>query len=490
MNHSIWNVKTGADRINSSVGFGLVVLASLLIGSVITMGGEKVGMAAMVLPFLLFFVVRLFKYPSMGLEVALFLGFFASGLSRYVRGVPFGLGIDVILFLSWLALLFKRFRKTDWTPLKNDLFILTLIWFGYLVLELGNPEMRSATAWFYAMRGIGFYSLLAFGLAFMFYRQPKHLDKFLITITAISVLGTLWGFRQKIFGVDAAEHYWLYVEEHYDEHILFGVLRVFSFYSDAGQFGASQAMMALVCGVIALGPLPWKQKIFYAIAAIATFLGFAISGTRGAIMVPAFGGLMYLIVSRNFKILIAGVTAAGIVFYILKYTFLFQGVEQVKRMRTGLDPDNPSLNARLRNQVTFSRYLKTRPLGGGVGTAGYWGERFSPGTLLANTPTDSWYVKIWAETGIVGLSLHVFILGYVMGKGGNIVWNLQDRQLKYKVMGLYAGVCGIITSSYGNQIFGQMPTGMIMNLAIPMIFLAPHYDKILAQNKSIVSPKS
>ena len=131
---------------------------------------------------------------------------------------------------------------------------------------------------------------LGFGIAFFYYRKVKDLDKFLNIITYLSVLGTLWGLRQQIFGTDAAEDYWLWVEDHQDEHVLFGVLRVFSFYSDAGQFGSSQAMMSLLCGIIALGPGPLKSRLWYGFAAFMTFIGFAISGTRGALAVPAAGG--------------------------------------------------------------------------------------------------------------------------------------------------------------------------------------------------------
>ena len=141
---------------------------------------------------------------------------------------------------------------------------------------------------------------------------------------------------------------------------------------------------------------------------------------------------------------------------------------------------------RLNNQKTFGRYLSSRPMGGGIGTAGFWGARFSPNTLLAKTATDSWYVKIWAETGTVGVALHLFVLGYIMGKGASVIWRLKNQQLRYKAMAMYASIGGVLLSSYGNQVFGQMPTGMIMNVLIPFVFLSPLYEKELEQtDKSI-----
>lgn len=475
--------RTGASRLLS---WGMVLvwaILSFVLAKAIAKVGIVVGAGLIALPFMIWYLVQIFKTPNLGLTTALLMAFFASGLSRYIKGVPWGLTIDLLLFLSWLAVLMLKFRETDWAPIKNDLMWITLLWFGYVVLEIANPQARSPIAWFYAMRGIGFYWLLGFGIAFFYYRKAKDLDKFLNLIIGLSLLGTLWGLRQHLFGTDAAEDYWLWVEDHQDEHILFGVLRVFSFYSDAGQFGASQAMMALLCGIIAVGPGTLRSRLWYGFAALMTFVGFGISGTRGALMIPAAGGILYLIMTKNFPILVAGLLVGGLMYGTLKYTTAFHSIEQVRRMRTALDPNNPSLLTRFRNQKTYRNYLKTRPMGAGVGTAGYWGQRFNPGTVPAETPTDSWYVKIWAETGIIGLLFHVYWIGYFLGKGGNITWNLRNEILRAKIMGIYSAIGGVIIASYGNQILGQMPTGIIICIALPVIWLAPVYDEELMKKE-------
>ncbi|MEM6763322.1 MAG: O-antigen ligase family protein [Bacteroidota bacterium] len=471
---------TGADYL-ASWNIRIAVLGmGLLFGLLISQGGLVVAVGILGLPIIIWLISQSFLTPRFALFLTLVMSFLSAGLARYVK-IPWGLTLDALLVVAWVGVFFQNFRKKEWKALNNDLCWITLLWYGFILLELANPQAISVVAWFYAMRGVGFYMLLTITLVFLLYRHHTHLDKFLINIAVLSLLGTLWGFKQQLIGTDWAEDYWLWVEDHQDEHVLFGVLRVFSFYSDAGQFGASQAMMSLMFGIMAVGPGKLKYRLACGIVAFLTFLGFAISGTRGALAVPAFGGLLFLILTKNFKILTAGLAAGATIFIILKYTFLFQGVEQVRRMRTALDPNNPSLLVRLENQKTFRRYLADKPVGGGIGTAGFWGYRFSPDTLLANTATDSWYVKIWAETGIIGLCLHIMYLGYVLGKGGYIVWHLKDPVLKYKIMAIYSGMGGVIIASYGNQVFGQMPTGMVMNLIIPFVFLAPHFDQQLQQ---------
>jgi len=469
--------RTGADKFLPLHKQMALMMACCGVGFVASKMGLIGGLALIVMPIGIFFLGAMFVNPRIGIFSSLFMSFFISGFGLYIDA-PWGLTLDIFLFISWLGLIFRDFKNTDWTPLRNDIVYILLAWYGFIVFQLVNPEAPGPVAWFYAMRGVGFYQLLGATLIFMLYRHPKWVDFFLVTIMTLSLLGTLWGLRQQIFGVNSAEYRWLWDENHHEEHVLFGVLRVFSFYSDAGQFGASQAMMSLIAGIIALGNVNTKTRVFYGICCIMTFIGFAISGTRGALAIPAAGGLIFLITSKNFRILIPGLLAIIMIFYVLKYTKAFQHIEQVRRMRTALDPNNPSLKNRLDNQKRFGRYLASRPLGGGIGSAGFWGSRFNPGSFLS-LATDSWYVKIWAETGIVGICIHLFTLGYIMGKGGHIVWHIRHPVLRQKIMALYSAYGGVLLSSYGNQVFGQMPTGMIMTISIPLIMMAPMYDNML-----------
>jgi len=111
--------------------------------------------------------------------------------------------------------------------------------------------------------------------------------------------------------------------------------------------------------------------------------------------------------------------------------------------------------------------------------------RFSPNTFLAQTPTDSWYVKIWAEMGIVGLLLHLLILFYLLARCCLIVWKLKDPVIRQVMTGLTAGIFGIMVASYGNGLYGQMPTGMIIYLSYVFIFISPSIEKSLPLRPSL-----
>ena len=105
-------------------------------------------------------------------------------------------------------------------------------------------------------------------------------------------------------------------------------------------------------------------------------------------------------------------------------------------------------------------------LGGGVGSGGYWGQRFSPNTFLAQLALDSWYVRIAAEYGYVGLVLYILMLLFILFIAYRKMSNESDLITKNQLMALFCGLSGILVASYGNQVFGQMPTGILIYLSI------------------------
>ncbi|AFK04970.1 O-antigen polymerase [Emticicia oligotrophica DSM 17448] len=468
---SPFQASKGSEQLKKPLNLGLLILFGIFFSLIISKSGFTAGIAFAALPFLFFFLYQLFTYPKLGIYSTIFMGFMVNGIPRYVSDAPVGLAIDGILFLTFIALLVKK-QKIDWSEASSGLTIVSIIWMGYNVLEIFNPEARSFEAWFYAMRGVSLYMFLAVPLTFVLLKERKDLDLYLNLWLIISIIGSINGLKQNIIGVDSFEQAWLDAGAA-KQHILFGKLRVFSFYSDAGQFGASQAHTLVVATILALqSGLSLKRKIFYFTAAFLSLIGMFISGTRGAMAVPAIGFMTYFFMSKNFRVFGGGVLIGGIVFYILKFTFIGQNVYAINRMRTALDPNDASLLVRLENQKKLANYLASRPFGGGVGSAGSWGLRFSPNSFLAQTPTDSWFVRIWAEEGAVGLTVHLIILFYIAIQGGIILWNLPDKNLRQQFLAIHAGTLGIYVASYGNGILGQMPTGILLYVGWALMFKA------------------
>ncbi|MEO0527588.1 MAG: O-antigen ligase family protein [Bacteroidota bacterium] len=477
----------GTDYLNKPWAIAILLSLAVICAHLTASKGLLVGMAMIILPIALVYLAVLFVKPKIGLITIFVLNFLILGLGRYIP-MTWGLLIDGILFLMYLALFFKAFRmKIPWTRAKSQLTLLVSIWFGYALFQAVNPEAVSIEAWFYAMRGLALYQWLLIPLLFIIYNGPKDLKIFLIIWGVLSFLGTLKGCQQLFFGVDPFEQKWL------DNggsltHVLFGKLRIFSFYSDAGQFGASQGHAGVVFGVLALFTKSKRFQIFCIVVALAGLYGMLISGTRGAIAVPAAGGIMYLILRKNIPILVAGAIMGVGIFVFFAHTTILNNNAQIRRMRTAFDPNDASLQVRLANQRKLSNYLASRPFGGGIGSTGNWGQRFSSHTFLANTATDSWFVAIWADTGIVGLYLHLFILFFVLITGAyNVMFKIRDDWLKGQISALVCGMFGIMAASYGNGVFGQFPTCILMYTGMVFMFLAPKLDKKIMAAKEAKS---
>jgi hypothetical protein len=470
--------RTGIDILRSPIAILVFLLIAIGLGYLIASGGLRTAIMLVAIPPVLLYLNRFFVNPRIGIYTVIILAFTAIGLNRYIPGIPLGLSIDGVLVLTYIAIFFKYFyRKLNLEPLQNELTLLALIWFLYTMAEFFNPLALSRTAWFYAMRGIALYMLLTIPLTLLIFNKVKYLYIFLYMWAFWTVLVTLKGVMQMTFGPDFAEQRWL------DQggavtHIIFGELRIFSFLSDAGQFGAAQGVAFVVGTILALKVKGFWNKVIFWSMALTGFYGMMISGTRGAIIVPGVGFLLYLIYTKNFRAIIVGLLLMAAAFSFFRYTYIGQGISQIRRMRTAFRPaDNASLQVRLQTKAILREYMKDKPFGGGVGAAGNWGKRFSPQGFLANIATDSWYVQIWAEMGLVGLMLHLIIIFYILLRGSYLIMvRLEDPTIIGIMSALMAGYAGLMGASYGNGVFGQLPSGIMVYMSMAFIFLSPWLD--------------
>ncbi len=454
---------TGSDRIQSPLFVILLSCVVAFIGFTISKMGLIVIIVFIALPIIFVYLYILFDQPIVGLYTAISLGFLLLGFGRYVKDVPIGLAMDGILLLTYIALIFKKFKeKVDWTPAKKLITLLTALWFGYAIFQLVNPEAKSAEAWF-SGRGNGFYPLLFVTLTLLFLDTNRKLDLFFYLWGIFSLFVTFKGLIQMTLGLDPWEKVWLSEPGNLSTHVLFGKLRIFSILSDAGQFGANQAYSAVVASILSMVEKDRLKKIFFIAVAIFGFYGMIISGTRGAISIPLTGFMAFFVLRKNLTVMVSGFFLLLMVFVFFKFTNIGQSNPTIGRMRSAFDPNNASLQVRLENQKKLKVYLASRPFGGGIGHAGGKAKRYLPNAFLSNVATDSWYVMIWAEQGVVGLMLHLFILFYTISTASfQVMFRIRDPILKIKISALIAGMFGVMVASYGNAVLGQMPTGMLI----------------------------
>lgn len=479
--NSSFELYTGSNRLGTPAYAAMVLLMAVAAGYLISEYGLSAGIGMIVLPFLLIYMVLFFRKPIIGLYTAIGLGFIILGLNRYITIPQVGISIDAMLALTFIALIFSRFyERVDWKPAKKDITLLAAIWLVYGLLTIINPEIRDRTVWLASFRGVSMYMFLFVTLTLLLINSKNKVYYFLYLWGILSILASLKGMQQELISVDPWEKAWLDAGAR-STHLLFGKLRVFSFFSDAGQFGANQAYTGVVFLILSSSQENVKRRIFFLIVGVLGIYGMLLSGTRGAISVPLTGFVLYFILRKNKFVMISGFCLLVVVFIFFKYTTIGQNNQQIRRMRTAFDPNDASLQLRLSNQRKMRTYLATRPIGGGLGHAGSKAKKTMPNTFLANTATDSWYVMIWAELGIIGLTLHLIILFYILFKSVYLIWfRIRDPILKTQMMALTSGMFGIMVSSYGNAVLGSMPTGMVIYTAMAIMLNAEKYDTPLS----------
>lgn len=469
----------GSKKLQHPLVRGILFILAIIIALLIAKGGLMVALGLVVLfPGIIYFN-RLFSTPQIGIFTIVVFGFIAIGLTRYIPNVPLGLSIDGFLVLTYIAVFFHYFYDgTKWKCIWRDLTYLMFMWFLYSVAELFNPQSLSRTAWFYAMRGMSLYSLMLVPLCFMIFNRLKFLYGFLYFWAIFSILASIKGMQQIYIGLDSAEQFWIDTIGG-STHVLFGELRAFSFFSDAGQFGAAQGAAGAVGLLVALNIRgKFNKIIFYAMGFLGLW-GMMISGTRGAMIVPMVAGATYIAHRKNLRVIIVGGAILAVVYVFFAYTYIGQSNAQIRRMRTAFRPEeDASYLVRLENRRILSGYLESRPFGGGIGSAGDWGKRFSPQGFLAQIATDSWYVQIWAEQGIIGLIVHLFILSYIFLKGSFIImFRLKHQELRGILSALMGGFTGIVGASYGNGVLGQNPTGILLYISWAFIIMGTQLER-------------
>ena len=199
------------------------------------------------------------------------------------------------------------------------------------------------------------------------------------------------------------------MEGSWHTHLLSTGIRYFSLFSDAGNFGAIMGMTTTVYSILFTKTSSRKLRNFYLVIAIMGFLGMLMSGTRGSVMIPLGGLLLYCLICRNIKATIVTAVSGITIFCFFSFTDIGESNAMIRRMRTAFRPtEDASYIVRKENQKKLAEYLKYKPFGEGLGLGGVEARKYGS-RLTTLIPHDSFYVKIWMETGIVGLVLFLTI---------------------------------------------------------------------------------
>lgn len=465
--------------------FGALLLFIFIFYKATMQRGCNVGYIIASSPFIAIAVYLFIKSPLWSFVFLFITNYFVMGTMRYIS-FSGGILMDTIIGFCLATLIIKTtYEKVEWKRALNPLTLITALWLFFCILELLNPNAVSIADWATKVRGLAVYPIIMVILVSVLLSKYKYLKILLLIWSVLTLLGAFKGYWQRNHGFDYAEMSWLF-SGGARTHFINGVVRYFSFFTDAGNYGSSMGFSMVVFSTAAFYIKNRWIKFYFLLVALAGGYGMAISGTRGALAVPFAGYALFIILSKNWKIAVTATTILLSTLFILNFTTIGESNRIVSRMRTAFDKNDPSLNIRLENQKKMKKYMADLPFGASIGYDNTSARKTDSFYGLSRIATDSWYVTVWVQTGIVGLIIHVMLLSTAILMGGYIIlFKIKNKELRGLLAALLAGIFGMTASAYGNELLGQFPNCFLFYICLALVFMGKHYDKELEEHEQL-----
>jgi O-antigen ligase len=201
------------------------------------------------------------------------------------------------------------------------------------------------------------------------------------------------------------------------------------------------------------------------------------SGTRTAIVCLIAGLMVYVFLSKSIKIAVPFSIVFAIFAFILIFTKLGDGNQQIRRMRSAFNKDDASMGVRDINQAIMKKYIKDAPWGIGVGMNMENVPANNKYRKLATIPPDSEYVFIWLRTGPIGIT--IFIITMIIMLGG-ACWTVLFKLKNKSLIGIGGGFCCAFVSiqlgGYANQVLMQFPNCLIFYGGLAIVYILPYLE--------------
>lgn len=311
---------------------------------------------------------------------------------------------------------------------------------------------------------------------------PDNIMKFLRIWAYLTIAATIWVWRQKTFGWDDAESYWLFAKGGARTHIIGGSIRYFSFFTDAANFGCGMGASAVAFYILGITTKLRKDKLLFLATGLCSTYSFFMSGTRSGLLCFLVGIAFYVIISKSFKIAIPVAFLGGAFFFILAFTQIGENNMQIRRMRSAFNPEDRSANVRDINKAALSKYLKEAPFGMGFNVDESKVPANHKYKVVYETANDSTYVFLWQRVGIVGAIIFGIINGLIL-LGGCII--VLTRLKNKACIGISAAFCcafiAIQAGGYTNHILLQYPNIFLYYGGMSIVYLLPTMENAFGE---------
>ncbi len=430
------------------------------------------------LPVLAIFFLLALKYKMVTFWALFVINYFVMFLGRYnymplPASLPNEMFEIVLLFIAIINI--KEFKNAH---VSHAMTAAAAIWVVFCCLELFNDSCGigyNFPVWFSGVRLMATQILYAVLVCSIYISEPDRIRKFIKVWAVLSLFAVFWAWKQKTIGfTDAEKSFLVYAAR---THLVNGITRYFSVFTDAANFGCNMAASAVAFFIIGITSKLKRDRIFYIITGLCCTWGMFTSGTRTAVFCLIAGFMAYIFLSKSFKIAIPVIIIFGFFVAMLAFTKIGNGNNMIRRMRSAFNRNDASANARDINKETISKYLRDAPWGIGIGADYSTVPANSKFKKLSSIPPDSEYVYIWVHTGPIGLTVFMITtFAMLFGASWIVFFKLKSKSLR----GIGAAFCCAFTAiqlgGYGNHILMQFPNVIIFYGGLSLVYLLPRIE--------------
>ena len=445
-------------------------------------------------PLLVIAIYFVFQYKMAVFWALIVINYFIMQKDCPLRGIPVSLYDEMLeLTLIGIAILDAR-EETRFSRSANLMLFSVLIWSAFCTLEVLNDTCDlgiNVSSWFSLARLYAL-QLVWITLVFCIYiSSPKILINYLRLWAIMSLFSVYWTWKQKNIGFTPTEHSWLFDGPGRATHVLNGgsLIRYFSTFNDAATYGCHAASAAAAFVIFGITSKITKERIFFIVTGVLVIWGMFQSGTRTSIFSLSAGFMLYVILSKSFKIAIPFGLFFALFMSFLIFTNIGNSNQQIRRMRSAFSKDDASATVRDVNKEAIRKYLQDAPWGLGLGRTGENIPANNKYNKLAFISPDSEYVYIWVHTGIIGVTVFLCcIILMLAGACSIVMFKLKSPSLVGIGGGLCAAFVSIQLGGYANQIIFLYPNGLTFFGGLAIVYILPYLesDWIEYENERLV----
>ena len=358
-----------------------------------------------------FYIVSIVKFPKFGFYSFYTFTFWMFTLNLYTGLEQTGVLADAILLINVVCLSLVKFNEVE-SNRHAFSHKSVWIWSAWLIICLGiNLLNFENVSWQSFLYGVRRFHLNPIGFVILNILVIKTKQDFyhFFKITGIFLaIAFLVGYRQYYFGFNSYENALL--ETSFGEtHLIQGSIRYWGAFSDSANYGIAMSFFAIIFSGLALIARTTRAKLWNILIAAMSLHHVLISGTRTAFATFGIGFLIFILFYTRGRLRLISLLSSVFTYLLLKFTWLGNNIDLIRRVRTSFNPDDASLLLRINNRLLLENWLTTNPLGGGIGGT-LFDRRFAPDTFLSTFPPDGLYTLIKAETGKIGLYSYNLIM--------------------------------------------------------------------------------